>query len=65
VGSKTTLIKRFIGGKFEEEYDPTIGTNEALSFCSNEFTSKEDSYRKQIHIDGIDVILDILDIGKK
>ena len=64
MGSKTTLVKRFIGGKFDEEYDPTIGTN-WLPPCSNKFTAKEDSYRKQMHIDGVDVILDILDIGKK
>jgi len=42
---KSAVTVRFIAGNFVEKYDPTI----------------EDSYRKQIEIDGIACILDIMD----
>eukprot|EP00762_Andalucia_godoyi_P001563 ANDGO_00220.mRNA.1 Ras-related protein Rap-1 len=42
---KSALSIRFIQGKFVEKYDPTI----------------EDSYRKQVDVDGQAVMLDILD----
>uniref|UniRef100_A0A6B2LKY2 small monomeric GTPase n=1 Tax=Arcella intermedia TaxID=1963864 RepID=A0A6B2LKY2_9EUKA len=45
IGAKSTLIIKFIQNRFLDEYDPTI----------------EDSYRKQVSIDGETCILDILD----
>lgn len=42
---KSALTIQFIQGNFVEKYDPTI----------------EDSYRKQVQIDGRLVMLDILD----
>eukprot|EP00034_Subulatomonas_tetraspora_P001159 GABW01001448.1.p1 GENE.GABW01001448.1~~GABW01001448.1.p1 ORF type:complete len:126 (+),score=14.46 GABW01001448.1:68-445(+) len=42
---KSALTVRFIQGNFVEKYDPTI----------------EDSYRKQVEIDGTPCMLDILD----
>ena len=50
---KSTLTVQFVQNIFVEEYDPTI----------------EDSYRKQITVDGQQILLDILDTagceGKK
>jgi small GTP-binding protein len=42
---KSALTVRFIQGNFVERYDPTI----------------EDSYRKQVEIDGVACVLDIMD----
>jgi len=42
---KSALTVRFIQGNFVEKYDPTI----------------EDSYRKQVEVDGVACMLDILD----
>eukprot|EP01091_Cochliopodium_minus_P002798 TRINITY_DN1264_c6_g1_i1.p1 TRINITY_DN1264_c6_g1~~TRINITY_DN1264_c6_g1_i1.p1 ORF type:complete len:193 (+),score=48.83 TRINITY_DN1264_c6_g1_i1:107-685(+) len=42
---KSALTVRFIQGNFVEKYDPTI----------------EDSYRKQVEVDGIACMLDIMD----
>merc|ERR1712000_805516 len=42
---KSALTVRFIQGNFVEKYDPTI----------------EDSYRKQVAVDGVAVLLDIMD----
>jgi small GTP-binding protein len=42
---KSALVIRYMQGRFVEKYDPTI----------------EDSYRKQVEIDGTAVMLDILD----
>eukprot|EP00492_Amphilonche_elongata_P004551 TRINITY_DN4926_c0_g1_i1.p2 TRINITY_DN4926_c0_g1~~TRINITY_DN4926_c0_g1_i1.p2 ORF type:complete len:68 (-),score=7.52 TRINITY_DN4926_c0_g1_i1:323-526(-) len=42
---KSALTLRLISDEFAEEYDPTI----------------EDSYRKQVTIDGIPALLDVLD----
>lgn len=42
---KSALTIQFIQSQFVDEYDPTI----------------EDSYRKQCHIDGESVLLDVLD----
>eukprot|EP01110_Echinostelium_bisporum_P003623 TRINITY_DN18820_c0_g1_i1.p1 TRINITY_DN18820_c0_g1~~TRINITY_DN18820_c0_g1_i1.p1 ORF type:complete len:189 (-),score=73.31 TRINITY_DN18820_c0_g1_i1:141-707(-) len=42
---KSALTVRFIQGNFVEKYDPTI----------------EDSYRKQVEVDGVACLLDILD----
>ncbi|KNC54477.1 Ras family small GTPase RAP-1b [Thecamonas trahens ATCC 50062] len=42
---KSALTVRFIQGNFLEKYDPTI----------------EDSYRKQVEVDGVACLLDILD----
>ena len=42
---KSALTLQFIQGNFIEEYDPTI----------------EDSYRKQVHVDGEVCLIDILD----
>jgi len=42
---KSALTVRFIQGKFVEKYDPTI----------------EDSYRKQVEVDGQACVLDIMD----
>merc|ERR1739848_253792 len=42
---KSALSVRFIQGNFVEKYDPTI----------------EDSYRKQVAVDGVAVLLDIMD----
>jgi small GTP-binding protein len=42
---KSALTVRFIQGNFVEKYDPTI----------------EDSYRKQVAVDGVACLLDIMD----
>jgi len=42
---KSALTVRFVQGKFVERYDPTI----------------EDSYRKQVEVDGIACMLDVFD----
>ena len=42
---KSALTVRFIQGNFVEKYDPTI----------------EDSYRKQVEVDGVACMLDIMD----
>jgi len=42
---KSALTVRFTGGNFVEKYDPTI----------------EDSYRKMVEVDGIGVMMDLMD----
>lgn len=42
---KSCLTIRFVQGKFITEYDPTI----------------EDSYRKQVNVDGVPYLLELLD----
>jgi len=42
---KSALTVRFTGGNFVEKYDPTI----------------EDSYRKAVEVDGISVMMDLMD----
>jgi len=44
---KTSLLSRFVTGTFSDEYDPTI----------------EESFQKQIEIDGEEFVLDIVDTG--
>jgi len=44
---KTSLLSRFVTGTFSEEYDPTI----------------EESFQKQVEIDGEEFVLDIVDTG--
>jgi GTPase KRas len=45
VGTKTTMVIRFVCGTFFTKYDPTI----------------EGSYEKRVEVDGDDVLMDILD----
>jgi len=44
---KTSLLSRFVTGTFSEDYDPTI----------------EESFQKQVEIDGEEFVLDIVDTG--
>jgi len=44
---KTSLLSRFVTGTFSDEYDPTI----------------EESFQKQVEIDGEEFVLDIVDTG--
>jgi len=46
---KSALTVRFIQGNFVEKYDPTI----------------EDSYRKQVEVDGQSYMLDVMDTAAR
>ncbi|KAH3767960.1 Ras protein [Pelomyxa schiedti] len=48
IGTKSATIIQYVQGIFVTEYDPTI----------------EDSYRRQVTVDGVQVLLDILDTVK-
>jgi len=48
IGTKSALVVQFVSNRFVEKYDPTI----------------EDSYRKQVYVDDIPCILDLIDTGK-
>jgi len=48
IGTKSALVVQFVSNRFVEKYDPTI----------------EDSYRKQVCVDDIPCILDLIDTGK-
>lgn len=56
---KSSLTLQFTQNRFIEEYDPTSETGKYQ--FNSDFTAVEDSYRKQVTVDGRPVLVDLFD----